>query len=201
MDAVLTDAVLPSRLRPVKRLSADQLFEFCARNEMLRIEQDANGELILMSPSGLEGDGATVELTTELTLWARQDGRGKSFGDNAGFTLPDGSMRSPDAAWMSWERWNALSARERERFGRVVPEFVVELRSKSDRLADVREKMKMWIGNGVELAWLIDPERRVVEVYRAGEAAEVWQNPTSVPGTGCVSGFCLVMERIWPPVG
>jgi len=178
-------------------MTDDELFEFCAKNEALRVERDANGDLILMSPTGLEGGGAELELGTDLTIWAREDGRGKSFGASAGFTLPDGSMRSPDAAWMSWQRWNALPLAERKRFGRVSPEFVVELRSESDGFPELQDKMKMWLANGVELAWLIDPQRRVVEVYRAGQAVEVHEDPSSVPGTGVVAGFCLVMQRVW----
>jgi Uma2 family endonuclease len=178
-------------------MTDDELCEFCAKNEALRVERDANGDLILMSPTGLEGGGAELELGTDLTIWAREDGRGKSFGVSAGFTLPDGSMRSPDAAWMSWQRWNALPLAERKRFGRVSPEFVVELRSESDELAELQKKMKMWLTNGVELAWLIDPQRRIAEMYRAGQAVEVHEDPSSVQGTGVVAGFCLVMQRVW----
>lgn len=170
-------------------MTDDQLFAFCGANEMVRVERDSNGELILMSPSGLEGDWYNAELTADLTIWARQDGRGKSFGSNAGFTLPDNSMRSPDGAWMSLERWNALPVEERTRFGHVVPEFVIELRSKEDRLPRLQAKMRMWIANGVELGWLIDPKRRVVEVYRAGEETEVHENPSSVQGSGAVRGL------------
>jgi Uma2 family endonuclease len=106
-------------------------------------------------------------------------------------------MRSPDAAWLSWPRWNSLSPKERNRFGHVVPDFIVELRSESDNLRELQEKMRMWIANGVELAWLVIPERRAVEVYRAGEEPQVFENPTSVMGTGPVSEFCLVMDRVW----
>jgi Uma2 family endonuclease len=197
MNVALDYAALPARLRFERPMTDDELFEFCVRNDTLRVERDSNGELILMSPSGLEGDNYNVEITTELTNWARLDGRGKSFGSNGGFTLPDGSMRSPDGAWMSRERWNALAPKERKRFGHVTPEFVIELRSESDALAALQEKMTTWIANGVELAWLIDPKRRVVEVYRPGESAEIHQNPTSVQGSGPVRGFELVMARVW----
>jgi Uma2 family endonuclease len=197
MNVALDYAVLPARLRFERPMTDDELFEFCVRNDTLRVERDSNGELILMSPSGLEGDNLNAEITTELTNWTRQDGRGKSFGSNGGFTLPDGSMRSPDGAWMSRERWNALAPKERKRFGHVTPEFVIELRSESDALAGLQEKMTTWIANGVELAWLIDPKRRVVEVYRPGESAEIHQNPTSVQGSGPVRGFELVMARVW----
>src|SRR5580658_9591734 len=105
MNVALDVRALPARLRFERPMTDDELFKFCAKNELLRVERDSNGELILMSPSGLEGDSANAEITTELTLWARADGRGMSFGSNGGFTLPDGSMRSPDGAWLSLQRW------------------------------------------------------------------------------------------------
>jgi Uma2 family endonuclease len=197
MNVALTDAVLPARLRCDRPLTDDELFDFCARNETLRVERDSNGDLILLSPSGLVGDGLSAEIVTELTNWARLDGRGKSFASNGGFTLPDGSMRSPDAAWMPWARWNGLARKEQIRFGHVTPAFVIELRSESDGLTELRTKMKMWVANGVELAWLIDPKRRVVEVYRADEKPEMHHDPSSVQGSGCVRGFELVMARVW----
>jgi len=197
MNVALTDAVLPVRLRFDRPMTDDELFDFCVENETLRVERDSNGELILMSPTGLEGSNWNIKVTTYLTIWADQIGGGKTFDSNGGFTLPDGSMRSPDAAWMSQARWDALARREQQRFGHVSPEFVVEIRSESDGLAELQDKMKMWIANGVELAWLIDPKRRVVEVYRAGEEPEVHEDPTSVQGDGPVRGFELVMGRVW----
>jgi Uma2 family endonuclease len=197
MQLTLTDFSLPARLRFDRPMTDDELFEFCARNETLRVERDANGELVLMSPTGLEGSSWNSRITTYLTLWADQSGGGIVFDSNAGFTLPDGSMRNPDAAWMSQQRWDALPKREKKRFGHVAPQFVIELRSESDGLAELQDKMKMWIANGVELAWLIDPKRRVVEVYRTGEEPEVQEDPTSVQGSGPVRGFELVMARVW----
>jgi Uma2 family endonuclease len=197
MNVAFPDTALPARVRPEIPMTDDDLFDFCQENELLRVERDANGDLLIMSPSGLDGEVSNLDLATELNIWARQDGRGRSFGNNAGFTLPDGSMRSPDAAWTSWEKWNSVPLVERKKFGRLVPEFIVELRSETDRLRPLQAKMQMWIDNGVELAWLIDPERRVVEVYRLNEAPEAHENPTSMQGTGCISGFCLVMNLVW----
>ncbi len=197
MNLALEGMELPIRLRLERPLTDLELMRFCTVNEMVRVERDANGELILMSPTGLEGSSWNSELITELNLWARQDGRGKVFDSNGGFTLPDGSMRAPDAAWVSWRRWNAVPRDEQKRYGRVSPEFVIEMRSESDRLSMLQEKMRLWIANGVELAWLIDPERKVVEVYRQGAEPEVNDQPTSVQGSGPVAGFELVLERIW----
>jgi Uma2 family endonuclease len=196
MNVALADAALPARLRFERALTDDELFEFCMENETLRVERDLNGELILMSPTGLEGSSWNSMVNAYLVLWAGQFG-GKVFDSNGGFTLPDGSMRVPDAAWMSQARWDALARREQQRFGHVSPQFIIEIRSESDELAELQNKMKMWIANGVELAWLIDPRRRVVEVYRAGEEPEVHEDPTSVQGDGPVRGFELVMGRVW----
>jgi Uma2 family endonuclease len=197
MNLRLAESELPVRLRFERPLSDDELMRFCIENEMLRVERDANGELILMSPTGLEGSSWNSEVNADLTLWARQDGRGKVFDSNGGFTLPDGSMRSPDGAWLSWQRWNALPREEQKKFGHVVPEFVIELRSESDRLADVQAKMQMWIDNGVEVAWLIDPEEKSVTIYRPGQQPECLVTPSSVQGNGPVAGFELVMARLW----
>ena len=197
MDFPLAGVELPVRLRFDRSLSDDELYEFCVANEFLRVERDANGEILVMSPTGLEGSGWNSEVITDLTLWARQNGRGKVFDSNGGFTLPDGSMRSPDAAWVSWQRWNLLPPKEQKRFGKVVPEFVIELRSESDRLIELQEKMTLWTRNGVSVAWLVDPQRKIVEIHRSGEPVEFHENPASVQGDGPVLGFELVMSRIW----
>ena len=197
MNLALEGVVLPIRLRLERPLTDPELMLFCAVNEMVRVERDANGELVLMSPTGLEGSNWNSELNAELVFWARRDGRGKVFDSNGGFTLPEGSMRAPDAAWVSWRQWNAVPREEQKRFGRVSPEFVVEMRSENDRLSMLQEKMQLWIANGVELAWLIDPQRKVVEVYRPGEEPEVHEQPTSMQGSGPVAGFELMLERIW----
>lgn len=178
-------------------MTDEELLAFCAAHEPARVERQANGELILMSPTFSEGGGIEGEVGGELYVWARADRRGKYFGSSAGFTLPDTSVRAADAAWVSWTQWNALTAEQRNSFAPICPEFVIEVRSASDRLATLREKMEMWTANGAELAWLIDPERRVVEVYRPGEGAEVFEDPSSVRGSGPVAGFELVMGRVW----
>jgi Uma2 family endonuclease len=197
MNLLLEAIDLPIRIRTERKLTDEELLEFCRANEPARVERDADGELIVMSPTGLGGGSMETEVAIELGIWARQDGRGRVLGSTTGMTLPDGSVRAPDAAWVSERRWNALTAEQRKSFGRLCPEFVIEVRSETDTLRDLQAKMTMWIGNGVELAWLIDPLRRVVEVYRASEPPDLLQDPTSVQGTGCVRGFELVMSRIW----
>ncbi len=193
----LSEKELPARVWLGHRLSDSELMRFCAENDALRIEADGNGELIVMSPAGSAGGGLEGEVSAELYLWARQDGRGKAFGSNAGFRLRDGSMRAADAAWVSRERWNGLNLKQQESFAPICPEFVIEVRSRRDSLRELQTKMRMWTANGAELAWLIDPQRKVIEVYRPGEEPEVHEQPTSVQGSGPVAGFELVLERIW----
>ena len=197
MNVALPEVGQPVRLRFARPMTDEELMRFCAENEPMRVEREANGELIVMSPNGSEGGGIETDVATELNIWARGDGRGKVFGSNAGFTLPDGSVRAADAHWVSWPRWNALSEADRKRFAPLCPEFVIEIRSASDRLPELQDKMRMWMSNGAELAWLIDPSRKAVEVYRPGRAAEVLEGGSAVEGDGPVAGFVLELGRVW----
>ena len=182
MNVALPEIDQPVRLRFERPMTDEELMRFCAANEMVRVERDTNGELILMSPSG-SGTGRTNS--------------GVTFDSNAGFTLPDGSMRSPDAAWIAWPRWNALSKEEQDGFAPICPEFVIELRSPSDGLAELQAKMRLWVSNGAMVAWLVDPLRKTVEIYRAGREAEVLVGGSAVEGDGVVAGFVLELERVW----
>jgi Uma2 family endonuclease len=197
MNLAFTESQLPVRIRFEQPLSDDALARFSCENDPLRIERDSNGELIVMTPLHSDSGALEGEILFELGRWARTDGRGKVFSSNAGFTLPDGSVRSPDASWISLARWNALTRAQQQSYAPICPEFVIELRSNSDRLINLEAKMEMWIANGAELAWLIDPERKSVAIYRPGESPEVLNEPTSVQGTGPVAGFELVTSRIW----
>jgi Uma2 family endonuclease len=197
MILAIEQGLEPVRVRMDRPLTDEELQRFCSANEPARVERDANGDLIIMSPDFPAGNAIEGEVYGELLFWAREDGRGKVFSATAGFTLPDGSMRAADAAWVDRRRWDALNANQLDSYTALTPEFVIEVRSKSERLAKLRERMEIWIANGAELAWLIDPERRVVEVYRVGDETEVHENPSSVQGTGPVRGFELVMARVW----
>ena len=197
MSLALSQIDPPVRLRRDLPMSDDEFMSFCAANEPLRFERDANGEIIVMSPTGTGGSEVEGDVYLELGNWARADGRGRAYPASAGFKLPDTSVRAADAAWMSFRRRDALSQEQRKSFAQLCPEFVIEVRSETDRLAPLQEKMGIWIANGVELAWLIDPQRKVVEIYRPGEEPEIHEQPTSVQGSGPVAGFELVMARIW----
>jgi Uma2 family endonuclease len=197
MNFALQEMPLPLRFRPETPMSDEDLMRFSAANDALRVERDANGEILVMTPAGNRTGRKNTAIISALDKWAEEDGRGYAFDSNTGFTLPDGSMRSPDAAWVSSARWDALSERDKDRFSPICPEFIIELRSPSDSLPDLEAKMVQWIANGAKLAWLIDPERQVVAVYRPGEEPEVHHHPSSVQGSGVLAGFELVMVRIW----
>jgi len=197
MNLAFDDYEMSMRIRFEQPPSDDDLLRFSIENHPWRVERDSNGELIVMTPVHSLGGAIEGDVYAELAFWTRADGRGKCFGPNAGFTLPDTSVRAADAAWMSWKRWNALTRDQQQSYAPVCPEFVIEVRSDSDRLATLEVKMEMWIANGAELAWLIDPERKAVAIYRPGDSAEVLREPTSVQGTGSVAGFELVLSRIW----
>ena len=138
-------------LEPAIRLTDEQFFEFCQLNRDLRIERTATGDLQIMSPTGSETGGANFDLIIELGIWVRKDGTGKGFDSSTGFTLPNKAERSPDAAWVTLERWNALTSEQQEKFAPISPDFVVELRSPSDSLKTLFDKMQEYIDNGVKL--------------------------------------------------
>ena len=197
MNPVLTGVRLPFRFRPETPMSDEDLIQFCAANDIARIEREVDGEILVMSPAGNRTGRRNAAIVGALVAWAEQDGRGYVFDSSTGFTLPDGSLRSPDAAWIEAARWDALSEADKNRFSPLCPDFIIELRSPSDNLAGLELKMKQWIANGVRLAWLVDPERQVVAVYRSGERPERHLHPASVQADGALSGFELAMAKIW----
>ena len=200
MNFVLSGIELPVRITPATPMNDEELMQFCAANEALRVEREPNGEILVMTPAGGRTGNINIRIGRFLDVWAEVDGRGLAFDSSTGFTLPDGSMRNPDGAWVLASRWNELSEKDQGRFAPICPDFVIELRSPSDRLPDVQEKMQMWIANGAEVAWLIDPvdpNAKAVTVYRPGTQPEHHANPTSVQGTGPIAGFELVLARVW----
>jgi Uma2 family endonuclease len=197
MSLSLNEIEPPIRFRLDSPMSDDEFMHFCAANEPMRFEREANGEIIVMSPTGFEGGSVELDVAGELRNWALRDGRGRAVGPNSGCTLPDGSVRAADAAWVSWPRWNSLGGDARKGFAHIVPEFVIEIRSESDRLPPLQAKMEQWMANGAEVAWLIDPIEKAITIYRPGAEPEYFANPTSVQGTGPIVGFELVLSRIW----
>ena len=197
MNLSLADLPLPIRLVPQEPMSDEDLLRFCATNDVLRIEREPNGELLIMSPTGGKTGHLNLRLSRLLDEWAERDGRGVGFDSNTGFTLPDGSMRSADAAWIESSRWNALTEADQQRFAPICPDFIIELRSPSDALSPLKSKMQQWLKNGTQLAWLVDPIDRAVSIYRSGHEVEYHQDPTSIHADGIVSGFSLTLSRLW----
>lgn len=174
-------------------------FEMLAiANRNLRLERTAKGELIVNPPTGWETGERNWSISGELYLWWRNsDQPGKGFDSSTGFILPNGATRSPDASWVSQERWSALPEQPQKGFVRLCPDFVVELRSESDSLSDIQEKMQEYMDNGARLGWLIDPKNRRVEIYRQGREVEILENPNELSGEDVLPGFILNLRRIW----
>jgi Uma2 family endonuclease len=197
MNSALAGMRPPFRFRPETPMSDEDLMRFCAANDIARVEREVDGEILVMSPAGNRTGRRNAAIISALDTWAQMDGRGYVFDSSTGFTLPDGSMRSPDAAWVEATRWNALSKAEQNRFSPICPDFLIELRSQTDNLAQLEAKMARWISNGAKLAWLIDPERKVAAIYRPDHQPELHHQPAVVEGSGVVAGFNLPMGRIW----
>lgn len=184
-------------LEPIINLTDDQFFEFCQINRDLRIERTANGELLIMPPTGSETGNRNFKLSQQLANWIDTDGTGIGFDSSSGFTLPNGAERSPDAAWIKLERWNALTLEQKKKFAPICPDFVVELRSDSDNLAPLKTKMEEYIDNGASLVFLIDRKNRDIYIYRPGVGVECLKNPATVSGESVLPGFVLDLSKIW----
>jgi Uma2 family endonuclease len=184
-------------IRNGRKYSDDAYLEFCEANPDLLVERNAEGEIIIVPPAGGESDYRNANAVMQLSSWALRSGRGKVFGSSVQFFLPDGSAFSPDAAWVSNDALNRLTHQERKEFLRLCPEFVIEVRSPSDRLIRARAKMEQWIANGVQLAWLIDGDAETVYIYETGKPAEARRGILKLAGKGPVKGFTLQLRTIW----
>ena len=195
-EITLAGLPLPVIVRPATALTDDELMLFSQRNQGYRIERNSQGELEIMSPSGGDGSRWESRVIRELDFWAEQNG-GASFSSNGGFHLPDGSVLSPDAAWVSGARWNALSKDERRGFPPLCPDFVIEILSASDSRPVLEKKMLMWMANGAQLAWMIDPYAATLTIYRPDREPEVLDRPDSVEAEAPVAGFRLTTSNLW----
>ncbi|HLH23143.1 MAG TPA: Uma2 family endonuclease [Chloroflexota bacterium] len=185
------------RTRPALDVSEEQFYEFCQLNGDLRIERSAVGEWLIMPPTGGDTGHRNAEITYQLVAWAKQDGTGVAYDSSTGFRLPNGAMRSPDGAWLRKDRLAAISPEDRQRFMPICPDFVLELWSPSDRLADVQAKMDEYLANGGRLGWLLYPPERCVYVYRPEAPVERLDQPETVSGEPVLSGFALDLREIW----
>jgi Uma2 family endonuclease len=186
-----------SALTTVSKMSDQQFYDFCRTNPDLRIERNANGEIIIMPPAFSDTGNRNGRVFGQLYVWSEADGTGEAFDSSSGFTLPNGATRSPDAAWILSDRWDALALEQQASFAPIAPDFVVELRSSSDTLVSLKEKMVEYIANGVRLGLLIDRKNCQVHVYRPDREPEVLDHPESVSCEPEMPGFALKMARIW----
>ena len=177
-------------------LTDDQFFRLCSDNRDLRIEMTAQKELIVMSPTNPKTDHKNAKITMLLGIWATQDGTGIFFGSSAMFMLGNGAKQSPDGAWIPKNRWNQLTEEEKESLAEICPDFVIELRSPSDRVADLETKMEEYIANGSRLGWLLDPIENRAIVYRPGRPPERLDNPGTLSGDPVLPGFKFDFKEI-----
>jgi Uma2 family endonuclease len=179
-------------------VTQEQFEALAASNRDLPLERTAKGELIVNPPTGWESGKRNSRISGELYLWWRNGGEpGEVFDSSTAFILPNGANRAPDASWVSQERWDALTEEQKGTFANICPDFVVELRSVSDTLKSLQEKMQEYMENGAKLGWLIDPKNRTVEVYRVGLEVEVLSDPTELSGENVLPGFVLNLHRVW----
>ena len=178
-------------------LTDEEFAQLCQDNEDLRLELTAEGDLIIMAPTGGTTGSRNASINARLTLWAEKDGTGLNFDSSTMFCLPNGAKRSPDGAWVKRERWDQLTVEEKESFVPLCPDFVLELRPATDSLSFLRGKMEEYITNGARLGLLIDPKSKHVYVYRPNKPVERLDNPATVSGNPELPGFVLDLKHIW----
>ena len=193
----MNTTTLPPHLTLNINLTDEEFFQLCQNNRDLRFERTAAGELIIMPPTGSDTGNRNFDIAVELGIWNKQTKLGKGFDSSTGFKLPNGKDVSPDVAWIKKERWDSLTSEQQNKFAPIAPDFVIELRSSSDNLKPLQEKMQEYIDNGVKLAWLIDRKQRKVFIYRPGQAVEELDNPQTLTGEDLLPGFILDLSLIW----
>ena len=181
----------------IVKLTDDQFYQLCRSNPDVKFERNAKGELIIMPPTGGETGNRNVEAAADFVIWNRQTKLGKVFDSSTCFKLPNGANRSPDVAWIKQERWDALTAEQKEKFPPIAPDFVLELMSPTDSLKETQAKMQEYMENQVKLGWLIDRKSRRVEIYRQGKPTEVLLSPTELSGEDVLPGFVLNLQVVW----
>jgi Uma2 family endonuclease len=184
-------------LQPVLNISDEQLYDFSQINRDLQIERNQQGELVIMPPTGGDTGERNAEITMQLRLWAKRDETGTTFDSSTGFRLPNGAIRSPDAAWIKHSRLSNLTTEQRKRFIPLCPDFVIELRSPTDNLNALQEKMQEYIANGAEMGLLLDTEHRRVYIYKPDEQVQEVENSAKIICSSVLSGFELNLLEIW----
>jgi Uma2 family endonuclease len=181
-------------LEPITQLTHEQFYELCMANKDVPMERSPSGELIIMTPLGGISGKKEADYITDLNIWNRQTGLGVVFSSSTIFNLPGGGDRSPDAAWIKLERWESLTLEQQEKFPPLCPDFVIELRSRTDRLKPLQQKMQEYLHCGLQLGWLINPQDRQVEIYRSGQEAEVLNYSVTLSGEDVLPGFELMIS-------
>jgi Uma2 family endonuclease len=182
---------------PFTTMTDEQFFELCQHHPHYRFERTASGALIIMSPAGGETSRRNSDATMQLGVWNKKYKLGVTFDSSGGFKLPKGGDRSPDASWLAQARWDALTPQQREKFLPLCPDFVIELKSPSDSISTLREKMQEYIANGAQLGFLLNPSPKQVEIYRPNQSPEILQNPKSVSADPILPGFVLDLTDIF----
>jgi len=198
MALVIDETFLPATLT-ASPMTDEEFVEFCAQYPDYMVEVSAEGDILIMPPSDFLTSAQIGEIFGQLRDWSRAGNRGWITESSGGFVLPNGARRAPDVAWFPAGKPGIPDRKRRPRFPRFAPDFVVELRSPGDRLSRVRPKMREWVDNGAALAWLIDPERRVVEIYRPNREPAILADAESIAGEGPVDGFVLDLRPVWDP--
>jgi Uma2 family endonuclease len=199
MPFMIDDAFLPATLAS-HPMTDEEFAAFCAEHPDLSFEMTAEGEIIVMPPTApLTGD-RNSEIDCQLRIWAKKDGRGRTYDSSTGFVLPNGARRSPDASWILKSRIAQLAPAKREGAWHFCPDFVIELRSPSDRPRALENKMREYLANGAQLGWLIDPGRRAVTIYRPNREPETLIGIDSIQGEDPVAGFVLHLSEVWNPL-
>lgn len=188
---------LTVNLPAIAPMTHAQFYDFCLANRDLRIERTANGDVVIMPPAFADTGNRNLKIAQQLANWADQNGTGESFDSSAGFTLSNGATRSPDASWVRLERWQALTEAQKASFAPICPDFVIELRSSSDTLTSLQDKMQEYMVNGAVLGLLIDRKNRTVHLYRPDQEPSILDDPETVSGDPELSGFVLKMAKIW----
>jgi Uma2 family endonuclease len=178
-------------------LTEEQFFELCQNNRDLKFERTASGVLTIMPPTGGNTGRRSIKIATQLEIWSSKTNLGEAFDSSTGFKLPNGADRSPDASWIKRDRWDTLTPQQREKFVPLCPDFLVELRSASDTLKPLQNKMVEYQENGAKLGWLIDPKNKRVEIYRPDQEVEIQENPPTLSGENILPGFILDLTLIW----
>jgi len=200
MSFLINEAYLPATLT-VEPMSDEEFLAFCEEHADLNFEMTAEGELIVMAPTYSLTAVRNSSISLELGIWARKDGRGFACDSSGGYVLPNGARRSPDASWTLKSRVAQLDTKSKKRFWPLCPDFVIELRSETDRARTLKAKMREYVENGAQLGWLIDPEKRSVEIYRPGLEPETRLGVDRIDGEGPVAAFVLELATVWNPLG